>query len=154
MIKNIEDRAKKQFEDFWNELTSREDDTVQRVMDFIDKGFHGFGSATSEYWKCKNDIKLQVERELKQLPDGYKISFKDMISASHNNIVTISTRALVEFNIEGKIVVFNNGRITCVLREENGKLFIAHLHTSFPDVSSEDEVVPGSLKPRLYEILI
>ena len=150
-MNDLEEKGRIRFKEFWNTYTSREDGTVERVMDMTDEGFNGFGTVISENWTCKNDLKLQLEREIKQIPDGYKMSFYEMRSSLFNNIVTISTKLSVEFNFNGKLVIIDTGRITGIIREKNGKLLISQLHVSVPDPSAEEEVAPGSLEPKLYD---
>ena len=152
-MNDLEEEGRIRFKEFWNIYTSRGDDIVERVMNMTDEKFNGFGTVISENWKCKKDLKSQLEREIKQIPNGYKMKFYEMRSSHSNNNVTIWTKLIVEFNFNGKIVVIDDGRITGTVIEDNGKLLISQLHVSVPDASIEDEVAPGSLEPRSYDLV-
>lgn len=140
------------FRRLWQLWSSRDSTTIDRVLKLIHKDVKGFGSAASEKFTHSDAIRLQLEAEMRQIPQGFsfEITWIDTTMLS-DNLVGLLAEVRVEVSLPKKKIVLEPVRASHVLKQFGEEMLILQWHISVPDAGTEDEIFPGAGKPRLYD---
>lgn len=130
---------------------SREDNALEKIMFFFDESFHGFGTTRHEIFTSRENLISQFTKEFEQLPDGGRSNIKwtDVKPLSETVFGIISEISLL-LKINRRILSIDPIRISCVFKQRGKAFKMLQWHASAPDISSEEEVFPGSIEPKRY----
>ena len=145
-------KATDYFLEFFDAWCSRDSQAMTRLEAFIDDEFMGFGTAKHEVFQNPVAVVEQFKKEALQFPGRvtYQIHWISEIPLSAKTSIIIGEFKFI-FHLEGEDAETQTIRITSGIRTRNGHYTIANFHISAPDISSEEEVFPGSVEPKIYE---
>jgi class 3 adenylate cyclase len=140
------------FLEFLKVWCSRDSQTLAKFKSFIDDEFTGFGSAKHEIFRNSQDLFEQTKKEISQIPYPIDPDIKWIEEVKlDSNTSLINCEIRFTFKLNERPIEFGPLRITFVWFRRNNSYKIASLHASLPDIASEAEVFPGSIKPTNYE---
>ncbi len=150
--KSKADRAIDAFYSTLNYWKDMDNSPIDDYLSSFEENFKGFGTAKSEIWRGRNDMRLYSEKMQKNNPKGFVVQTK-WIEAHEAapDLICLWGETIVSVPLPSKTIIIDPLRITALLRESNGEMKIVQWHASSPDASSEEEMFPGMGEPRHYE---
>ncbi|MCK5367533.1 MAG: nuclear transport factor 2 family protein [Cyclobacteriaceae bacterium] len=145
-------KATDYFLEFLDVWCSRDAQAMNKLESFIDDEFMGFGSAKHEVHRNSVEVFEEFKKEALLFPGRITIQthwIKEITLNAKTSIIAGEFK--VVFHLEGENVEIETIRITSVLRIRNEHYTIVNFHISVPDVTGEEEIFPGSAKPKTYE---
>jgi class 3 adenylate cyclase len=140
-------------EAFFVAWLSRDEGAKERVMAFFDTSFSGIGTARHEMWNTPEGMFEQFTKESEQLPRGGEVTSKwATVSRFTDHVHGLTGEFSVRLRAAGRVFTIDPMRVTSVWKRfDDGEFKMVHWHASSPDVSSEEEVLPGSKEPKRYD---
>lgn len=148
----LEEKSIAAFNQMWNPWENPNSESVQKsISTWVENG-KGFGSGLSEIWKNRNDFTKYCEEIIQHNPNGFSVKTK-WLETDHldNNIVAIWGEMIITIKLPIKNVIIDPIRFTGVYKNIRGEMKLIQWHASEPDISSDDEVWPGTGEPKYYE---
>jgi len=135
--------------DIWG---SRDEHTVSRMEAQMEDTFFGFGTAGHETYITPKDVIAQITKEISQIPSELKFEC-DWVEEQElsDTIYLVIGKFRFTGILNGKKFTSDLMRTSAILNRKGKKWILQHWHASSPDRSSDDEVFPGSTRPKLYE---
>ena len=115
---------------FFEIYTSREPNTKQKLLELLDEKFNGFGTGIGEFWKNRSDFGIQVENEIKQIPQGYQFILNELEMTDFGNVIVFSALTRAEFIFIERTIILDPIRISGMINVTNEKFQLMHLHFS------------------------
>ena len=151
-MKKLEEKALRTFHKMWEAWCTPNWDGLDEALDFYADEFHGYGSALHELWKGKEDIKAFYIKSGEINPGGFMVEPIRLEAKSlGDEYVTIWGELRIKIIQEVKTLVIEPMRITVLLRDHGDTMKIIQSHSSLPDMTQEDELWPGTGKPKLFK---
>lgn len=151
-MKAIENRAIEAYRQFLDVWASRDSEDRETLQSILDPSISAFGTAGHEVFKDQAAFLGQYDKEVLQLPEGGSLDIK-WVEAEEvtRNIVAVQSEFIGHFTISGKAVTIGPMRATGIFVENGSRMLLRQWHASVPDITSEEEVFPGSRKPKRYD---
>jgi len=148
----LEEKAIKTFHHMWDTWDNPTKESISESISTWAEDCKGFGSSLTEVWRNRNDFKKFCEQGLLQSPKGFSFHTKWM-ETHHldDNLVALWGEIIITVKLPIKNVVIDPMRVTGVYKNIGEEMKLVQWHASEPDVSTEEELWPGTGEPQSYE---
>ena len=151
-MSSLEKKAIDTFNQMWKPWENPSSMSIEKSVATLAREYKGFGSALTEIWRGKKDYQTWSEEALRQSPGGFNMNVKWIETNQIGpNLVSIWGEIIVTIPLPIKNVVIDPLRITALLKEVKGEMKFIQFHASEPDVSTDEELWPGTGEPKVYE---
>lgn len=148
----LEKKAIETFNRMWDSWKNPDKASIQESISTWAEKCKGFGSGLSEIWRSRNDFKNYCEKAFQQTPNGFIVDTKWIETDQLNEqLVALWGEIVITIELPIKIVVIDPIRVTAVFQKIGEDMKIVQWHVSEPDVSSDEELWPGTGDPKLYK---
>lgn len=134
MLMQIETIPEEIFKKFIIYLNQRD---MEKLLSLFTEDATIWGTGKDEYRIGKNEIRAQFERDWSEAASGH-LEMSRNVHSSIDGRSWGSCEFMSKFMINGEEHVFPHLRASIFLEEEDGKMKIAHLHSSFADPMQEE----------------
>ena len=148
----LEEKAVKTFHHMWDTWDNPTKESISESISTWAEDCKGFGSSLTEVWRNRNDFKKFCEQGLLQSPNGFSYHTKWLEThLLDDNLVALWGEIIITVKLPIKNVVIDPVRVTGVFKNIGEEMKLVQWHSSEPDVSTVEELWPGTGEPKYYE---
>ncbi len=152
-MNKLEKEAIETVRSFWRLNSLRGNKNYLKALEMLHPNFMGFGSTRIENYQNAEIFKKSLKKEFSENPEGFSFSFPWIDSKQiSEEIVQVCAHISFDVNTSTGILPIDLLRFSCLLVKVGSSFKIIQIHGSKPEeLGVENELWPGSLKPKLYD---
>ncbi len=151
-MNSLETRAIETFNSMWREWGHLSEENFEEALRFWPMEMQSFGTAKHEIWRGKEDLRKYGNKLLASGESHFRVEnvwLESKVLAPP--YVGIYGEIIIHMPMEGKTLRIGPIRVTGVLEDKGEHMEWVQWHSSEPDVSSEEDIWPGTAEPKRYE---
>lgn len=152
-MKTLEEKCKDSFIKLIESLRKPGEDSIAQYLSTLHSNFRGFGTTSGERITSKVDLRPGLREAFNLVPGGFYheikwIEFKQINETTGELFAEMTLRV----GAERGVILYDLVRISATLEKVGEIALFTHFHWSVPELgATEEELFPGSSKPKEYE---
>ena len=128
-------------------------ESLHEASSLIHPNFRGYGTSLVEQYTSKENLEWFLNEQARQMPGGFAYEIHQMhFKHVNESVAEIFANMSFEVHTPRGTIPMELMRVTAVLVKDGENMLITQFHCSVPDRSAaQDEIVPGSTEPKIYE---
>lgn len=133
-----EGRVRKLIKDFFYAYLKQRD--LKKISDCLTENFCWFGTGKFETARNRKEMMKLLAYEIKHEPDPYNFKFENLhVNKIAESCYSVNADMMFSKQIKKDINFYMESRMSGVCVDEGGKMLLANLHVSIPNVFQEDK---------------